>query len=183
MRAFCQIIFGLACLPAVTQTQAPTERFALSDPRGGSDLVGLILGKTTLPDVERIFATRGQREALASARLPRRLTPPPRWTVGGVVITPSIRVDETSQSPTLYFDGAQRLVLVVDPAAQGSSSRAEFEAQHPKARVAGRFHGTVALEAPLEKCVTISALFQERGGALQQLAYGYTCKAAEAGTR
>ena len=119
MRAFCQIIFGLACLPAVTHGQAPAERFALTDPRGGSDLVGLILGKTTLPDVERIFATRGQREALASARLPRRLTPPPRWTVGGVVITPSLRVDETSQSPTLYFDGAQRLVLVVDPAAQG----------------------------------------------------------------
>jgi hypothetical protein len=100
-----------------------------------------------------------------------------------VVITPSIRVDETSQSPTLYFDAAQRLVLVVDPAAQGSSSRAEFEARYPRARVAGRFRGTVAIEAPLEKCVTISALFQERGGALQQLAYGYTCKAGAVGNR
>ncbi|MEO8635249.1 MAG: hypothetical protein ABI587_08230 [Gemmatimonadales bacterium] len=173
----------MACLPIVAQAQSPVERLALSDPRNTSEVVGLILGKTTLPDVERIFATRGQREALASARLPRRLTPPPRWTVGGVVITPRIRVDETSQSPTLYFDGAERLVLVVDPAARGSTSRVEFEAQHPRARIAGRFRGTVAIEAPLEKCVTISALFQERDGSLQQLAYGYTCTAGASGTR
>jgi hypothetical protein len=174
MRAVHHILVALALLPAALLAQRESPAIPVSE----SDMVGLILGKTTLPDVERIFATRGQREALASARLPRRLTPPPRWTVGGVVITPSLRVDETSQSPTLYFDAAQRLVLVVDPAAQGSSSRAEFEAQHPKARVAGRFRGTVAVEAPLEKCVTISALFEERGGALRQLAYGYTCKGA-----
>ncbi len=174
MRALHHLLVAALLLPAtLVAQQTPSTR-----PASETDVVGLILGKTTLPDVERIFATRGQREALASARLPRRLTPPPRWTVGGVVIVPSIRVDETSQSPTLYFDGAQRLVLVVDPAAQGSSSRAEFEAEHPQAKVAGRFRGTVALEAPLEKCVTISALFEERGGALQQLAYGYTCKAA-----
>ena len=179
MRALRHILAALVLLPATLVAQEGPGAIAASE----TDVVGLILGKTTLPDVERIFAARGQREALASARLPRRLAPPPHWTVGGVVITPSIRVDETSQSPTLYFDGAERLVLVVDPAAQGSSSRAEFEAQHPRAHVTGRFRGTVALEAPLEKCVTISALFQERGGVLQQLAYGYTCKAGVSGNR
>ena len=179
MRALRHILVALVLLPVGLAAQEGPAAIAASE----TELVGLILGKTTLADIERIFATRGQREALASARLPRRLAPPPRWTIGGVVITPRVRVDETSQSPTLYFDEAQRLVLVVDPTARGNSSRAEFEAQHPGARVSGRFRGTVAVEAPLEKCVTISALFQERGGALQQLAYGYTCKAGVSGTR
>ena len=179
MRVLHHILVALALAPAGLAAQEGNAAVAIAE----SDVVGLILGKTTLPDVERIFASRGQREALASARLPRRLAPPPRWKVGGVVIIPSIRVDETSQSPTLYFDGAERLVLVVDPAAQGTSSRAEFEARYPGARIAGRFRGTIALEAPLEKCVTISALFREQGGALQQLAYGYTCKPGAAGSR
>jgi hypothetical protein len=125
--------------------------------------------------MQRIFAQRGQREALASSRLPRRLSPQPRWTLGGAVIRPSIKVDETKESPTLYFDTDQRLVLVVDPAANGRMSRVDFERQHPRARVAGRYRGSVALEAAIEDCVTVSGLFEDRGGQLQQLAYGYTC--------
>lgn len=169
--------FGLilalqAPLPA---QQAPVHVVPTS--AAGADMVGLILGSTTLSDVQRIFAQRGQHEALASARVPRRLSPEPRWSLGGVVIRPSFKVDETKESPTLYFDTTQRLVLVVDPAATGRMSRVDFERQHPRAKVAGRYHGSVALEAPLEKCVTVSGLFEDRGGSLQQLAYGYTCAA------
>jgi hypothetical protein len=167
--------FGLILLlqmPLAAQQQP--ARFPVRSSDAG-DIVGLILGRTTLTDVQKIFSERGQREALASSRLPRRLSPQPRWTLGGAVIRPSIKVDETKESPTLYFDTDQRLVLVVDPAASGRMSRVEFERQHPSARVAGRYRGTVALEASLEKCVTVSGLFEDKGGELQQLAYGYTC--------
>src|SRR5512143_735503 len=112
MRALRHILLGLSLLPVALAAQ--TALPASSAPRPDSDVVGLILGRTTLTDVERIFAQRGQREALASARVPRRLTPVPRWTLGGAVITPSIKVDQTRESPTLYFDASNRLVLVVD---------------------------------------------------------------------
>lgn len=174
MRALHHILLSLTLLPAALAAQVTVAPAAAHAP--DADVVGLILGRTTLADVEKIFAERGQREALASVRLPRKLMPAPKWTLGGAVIAPSLRVDETSQSPTLYFDAAKRLVLVVDSAARGSLSRTEFESRHPRAVVSGRFRGTVALEAPLEKCVTISALFEDRGGVLQQLAYGYTCQ-------
>ncbi len=174
MRALRHILLGLSLLPIALAAQ--TTHPASVDHRHDSDVVGLILGRTTLTEVERIFAERGQREALASVRVPRHLTPAPKWTLGGAVITPSIKVDQTRESPTLYFDASKRLVLVVDSAARGSLSRAEFQSQHPRATVTGRFRGTVALEAPLEQCVTISGLFDDRGGLLQQLAYGYTCR-------
>lgn len=172
--------FGLLlALQAPLAGQQEPARFVRA-PDHATDMVGLILGRTTLSDVQKIFSERGQREALASSRVPRRLSPQPRWTLGGAVIRPSIKVDETKESPTLYFDTDQRLVLVVDPAASGRMSRVEFERQHPRATVAGHYRGTVALEAPLEKCVTVSGLFEDRDGALRQLAYGYTCSTRRA---
>ena len=174
MRALHHTFALLLALQAPLAAQQAPADFTPAT-AGGSDMVGLILGRTTLSDIQRIFAQRGQREALASSRLPRRLSPQPRWTLGGAEIRPSIKVDETKESPTLYFDTDQRLVLVVDPAATGRMSRVDFERQHPLAKVAGRYRGTVALEAPLEKCVTVSGLFEDKGGLLQQLAYGYTC--------
>ncbi len=176
MRALHHTLGLLVLLQAPLMAQQEPARFPPTAVRSG-DMVGLILGRTTLTDVQKIFSERGQREALASARVPRRLSPQPRWTLGGAVIRPSIKVDETKESPTLYFDTEQRLVLVVDPAATGRMSRVDFERQHPRARVAGRYHGTVALEAALERCVTVSGLFEDKGGLLQQLAYGYTCAA------
>jgi hypothetical protein len=175
---------GLLCLlqaGSLAAQQEPARFPPPSENRG--EMVGLILGRTTLTDVQKIFSDRGQREALASARVPRRLRPAPSWTLGGAVIRPSIKVDETKESPTLYFDTEQRLVLVVDPAAKGQMSRTEFERQHPRARVAGRYNGTVALEAPLDTCVTVSGLFEDKRGQLQQLAYGYTCAAHSAEKR
>ncbi len=174
MRALHHTLGLLLLVQAPLAAQQEPARFAVSSNRA-SDMVGLILGRTTLTDIQKIFSERGQREALASSRLPRRLSPQPRWTLGGAVIRPSIKVDETKESPTLYFDTDQRLVLVVGPAARGRMSRVEFERQHPSAKVAGRYRGTVALEASLEKCVTVSGLFEDKGGELQQLAYGYTC--------
>ena len=176
MRALHHTFALLLALQAPLLAQQESARFTPTA-AGAPDMVGLILGRTTLTDVQKIFADRGQREALASSRVPRRLSPQPRWTLGGAVIRPSIKVDETKESPTLYFDTDQRLVLVVDPAATGRMSRVEFEREHPSARVAGRYHGTVALEASLEQCVTVSGLFEDKGGVLQQLAYGYTCAA------
>ncbi len=159
--------------PLLAQQEAARFTARTND---ASDMVGLILGTTTLTEIRKIFADRGQREALASARVPRRLTPQPQWTLGGAVIRPSLKVDETKESPTLYFDTDQRLVLVVDPAASGHMSRTEFERQHPQAKVAGHYRGTIALEAPLDRCVTVSGLFEDKRGLLQQLAYGYTCQ-------
>lgn len=179
MRALRHTLGLLVLLQAPVMAQQEPARFPAHADES-SELVGLILGRTTLTDVQKIFSERGQREALASSRVPRRLSPQPRWTLGGAVIRPSIKVDETKQSPTLYFDTDQRLVLVVDPAAAGRMSRVDFERQHPRSRVAGRYRGTVALEALLEKCVTVSGLFEDKGGVLQQLAYGYTCTAPAA---
>jgi hypothetical protein len=168
---------GLFCALQATHSAPRMRADFVAAPAPKTDVVGLILGQTTLTEVQRIFAQRGQQEALASSRLPRRLSPQPRWNLGGAVIRPSLKVEETKESPTLYFDTDQRLVLVVDPAANGRMSRADFERQHPRAKVAGRYRGSVALEAPLDKCVTVSGLFEDRGGRLQQLAYGYTCAA------
>ncbi len=138
-------------------------------------LDGFVLGRTTLADVRRAWAVPERREALAHARLPTPLSPPPRWTLAGATLRPALRVDATAATPTLYFDRLERLILVVDSAPRERLDRAEFDRRHPGARVARDWGPAVELEVRLEACVALRALFDKSSGTLRQRAYGYAC--------
>jgi len=136
---------------------------------------GFVLGRTTLSDVRRAWAVPERRQPLAHARIPIPLAPPPRWHLAGATLRPALRVDATSATPTLYFDRLERLILVVDSAPAERLDRAEFDRRHPAASVVRDRGSVVELEARLEACVAIRALFDQPRGTLRQLAYGYTC--------
>jgi hypothetical protein len=172
----------LACLvlgsvPALAGQARSRADLATTGAGGSYELApdGFVLGRTTLSDVRRAWAVPERREPLAHARIPTPLAPPPRWHLAGATLRPALRVDATSATPTLYFDRLERLILVVDSAPRERLHRADFERRHPAATVVRDWGSAVELEARVEACVAIRALFDQPRGTLRQLASGYTC--------
>jgi hypothetical protein len=168
------IITALWAGSLAAQALAP-ETGAVGELRRSGDTPALVLGSTTLQQVRQLYASRQLHEALANARAPRTLTPAPRWRMGGATIVPRYRVDGTDGYYTLYFDASERLVLAVNEQPREQLSRAEFQARYPKARLAQHAGPASILEVPLDRCVTLSAMFTGPGATLTQAGYGYTC--------
>lgn len=169
------LLLTVASTPLAAQALAP-EAGSVDDLTRVAGPTEFVLGTTTLEQVRQVYAQKRVLEALANARAPRKLTPAPRWRMGGVTIEPRYRVDGAAGFYTLYFDGANRLILAVNDKPRERISRAEFEARYPRARVARRVGQASVLEVALERCVTLSALFDGPTALLTQAGYGYTCR-------
>lgn len=175
MRANHILLFSILwAAPLSGQALAP-ETGSLGELSRGGETSELVLGTTTLQQVRQLYATRQLREALANARVPRTLSPAPRWRMGGATIAPRYRVDGGDGYYTLYFDASERLILAVDEQPKERLTRAEFQARYPKAKVSQHAAQTSVLEVALERCITLSAMFTGAGAVLSQAGYGYTC--------
>jgi hypothetical protein len=176
------LLLTLAATPLGAQALAP-EKGSVGELSPLATREALVLGTTTLEQVRRVYAEKRLHEALANARVPRTLSPAPRWRLGGATLQPRYRVDAAEGYYTLYFDGAERLILAVDEQPRERISRAEFEARYPRARLAQKAGETSILEVPLERCVTLSAMFSGPDATLSQAGYGYTCKELKSASR
>lgn len=168
------LLLTLAGSPLAAQALAP-EAGSVGELNPGNEPTDFVLGSTTLDQVQQVYSSKRLHEALANARSPRTLMPAPRWSMGGATIQPRYRVDAAEGYYTLYFDSARRLVLAVNDQPREKLSRAEFESRYPKARVAQKAGQAAILEVPLERCVTMSAMFSGPSATLTQAGYGYTC--------
>jgi hypothetical protein len=184
MRALRHTLFLLAVVSAPLAAQALAPEVGsvgeLTPMKGPTTFV---LGTTTLEQVRQVYAEKRLLEALANARVPRTLTPAPRWRMGGVTIEPRYRVDAAEGYYTLYFDGAMRLILAVNDRPRERLTRAEFEARYPRARLAQHAGQVSVLEVSLEPCITLSALFDGPSATLSQAGYGYTCGSVRPASR
>jgi len=184
MRALRHTLVLLTVLsaPLAGQALAP-EAGSVGELTPTTTPTAFVLGSTTLDEVRQVYAERRLLEALANARVPRTLTPAPRWRMGGVTLAPRYRVDGAEGYYTLYFDAARRLILAVNDRPRERLTRAEFEARYPHARLAQKAGQVSVLEVSIEPCVTLSALFNGPSATLSQAGYGYTCVGARPASR
>lgn len=168
------LLLTLASSPLAAQALAP-EVGSVGELTRSSEPTDFVLGSTTIDQVQQVYSAKRLHQALANARSPRTLMPAPRWRMGGTTIAPRYRVDAAEGYYTLYFDSARRLVLAVNDNPSEKLTRAEFESRYPKARVAQKAGQAAILEVPLERCVTLSAMFSGPSATLSQAGYGYTC--------
>lgn len=168
------LLLTLAGSPLAAQALAP-ETGSVGELTRTSEPTDFVLGTTTLDQVQQVYSAKRLHEALANARSPRTLMPAPRWRMGGATIEPRYRVDAAEGYYTLYFDSARRLILAVNDQPRERLTRVEFESRYPKARVTQKAGQAAILEVPLERCVTMSAMFSGPTARLSQAGYGYTC--------
>jgi len=133
----------------------------------GKKAGGLVLGKTTAAETERLLQNAGA--GLVAAR------DNASWVViGGITVTPrSIYKPSTYR---LYFDSRNILVLIIDAAPRDvSRTGQDFRKKFSGSVETSKNDEQYEVQAPLSKCVWLIGVYRVTDDSLDSAGYGYSC--------
>ncbi len=134
----------------------------------GKKVGDLVLGATTLKQAVKMFPkTVGQGKPRPN---------PVEFNVSGRTLKPLTVYNPSQTMYQLYFDAKERLVLIVDGAPEPPNmQKNELLARYPQLKESKREAFWSEMQAELQPCVTLIAVFQLPDEKLDSLGYAFTC--------
>jgi hypothetical protein len=74
-----------------------------------------------------------------------------------------------------YFDGNNKLVLIIDGGAYGSISREQLHRKYPSLREVRRASGCYCEEAEIERCTVLVAVISSGTDLVDSIGYAFVC--------
>lgn len=128
----------------------------------------LTLRETSLKQAAKMFPKTG---APGKAR-PNSV----EFNLSGRILKPATVYNPSYTRYQLYFDGKERLVLIVDGAPElQNRHKSEVLARYPQLKESNRQSYWTEMQAELQPCVTLIVVFSLPEERLDSLGYAFTC--------